>query len=272
MANLIDKPVAVRQRHPFTLPKIPVETFVSDEVLAQMFERIRLEWEYLGKTEPYWSVVTQPHYFLSEFEAHKEEFYVSGDYTNQIFLASLRRCGVSPVDLKTCLEVGCGVGRVTEHLARSFEKVIATDISGHHIEIGKAHLGVKGLLNVEWEHWQTLEQIKHLPMVDTIISVITLQHNPPPIITWLLTELLGRLNSHGVAYIQIPTYRAGYLFEVERYMNTKAPNTLEMHFLPQQEVFKIIDATRCKCLEVREDGMVGAEDKMLSNSFLIQKN
>jgi 2-polyprenyl-3-methyl-5-hydroxy-6-metoxy-1,4-benzoquinol methylase len=272
MANLIEKPVAVRQRHPFTLPKIPVETFVSVEILAQMFERIRQEWEYLGKTEPYWSVVTQPHYFLSEFEAHKEEFYVSGDYTNQIFLAALRRCGVSPADLKTCLEVGCGVGRVTEHLARSFEKVIATDISDHHIEIGQAHLHAKGLQNVDWQHFKKLEQIKNLPMVDTIISVITLQHNPPPIIAWMLTELLGLLNSHGVAYIQIPTYRAGYLFEVERYMHTKAPNTLEMHFLPQQDIFKIIEATRCTCLEVREDGMVGAEDKMLSNSFLIQKN
>ena len=74
-----------------------------------------------------------------------------------------------------------------------------------------------------------------------------------------------------MAYIQIPTYRAGYLFEVERYMHTKAPNTLEMHFLPQQDIFKIINATRCLCLEVREDGMVGAEDKMLSNTFLIQK-
>jgi hypothetical protein len=44
-----------------------------------------------------------------------------------------------------------------------------------------------------------------------------------------------------------------------------------MHFLPQHDVFKIVADTNCICLEVREDGMVGDEDKMLSNTFLIQK-
>jgi 2-polyprenyl-3-methyl-5-hydroxy-6-metoxy-1,4-benzoquinol methylase len=271
MADLVSKPTTVRQRHPYTLPKIPVETKVSDEVLAKMFERIQGEWEHLGKTEPYWSVVTQPKYYQNEFAEHKEEFYVSGSYTSNIFLAALRRCGVNPASLSTCLEVGCGVGRVTEHLAKSFEKVIAADISSQHIQIGRDYLQAKGLHNVEWTHWQTIEQIKRLPLVDAITSVITLQHNPPPVTAWMLAELLGRLKPQGVAYIQIPTYRTGYLFEVERYMHTKAPNTLEMHFLPQFDVFKIIQSAGCLCLEVREDGMVGDEDKMLSNTFLIQK-
>jgi hypothetical protein len=88
---------------------------------------------------------------------------------------------------------------------------------------------------------------------------------------WMLSKLLGQLRSGGVAYIQIPTYRNGYMFEVDRYLNSTPPNTLEMHFLPQQEVFNIVAQSNCRCLEIREDGMVGDEDKMLSNSFLIQK-
>jgi hypothetical protein len=47
---------------------------------------------------------------------------------------------------------------------------------------------------------------------------------------------------------------------------------MEMHFLPQRDVFKVIQAAGCMCLEVREDGMVGDESNMLSNSYLIQKN
>ena len=62
------------------------------------------------------------------------------------------------------------------------------------------------------------------------------------------------------------------LAEIENYLNTSAPNTLEMHFLPQIDVFRAINESGCACLEVREDGMVGHENLMLSNSFVIQKN
>ena len=272
MSELVGKPQHVRQRHPYTLPKIPVETVVSDDVLASMFARIQAEWEHLGQTEPYWSVVTQPQYYQSEFEAHRDEFYISGSHTQLVFVATLKRCGINPASLNTCLEVGCGVGRVTGHLAKIFEKVIAADISGQHLQIAQQHLQAKGVHNVELVHWQQVEQIKQLPKVDAVISVITLQHNPPPVMAWLLSQLLDCLNPGGVAYIQIPSYRSGYLFEVERYIHSTPPNTLEMHFLPQQEVFKIIQASGCMCLEVREDGMVGDEDKMLSNSYVIQKN
>jgi hypothetical protein len=118
---------------------------------------------------------------------------------------------------------------------------------------------------------QQMEQLRRLPKVDAVFSVITLQHNPPPIMAWLLSQLLGCLNPSGVAYLQIPSYRSGYLFEVERYMNSTATPTMEMHFLPQQDVFRVIQASACHCLEVREDGMVGAEDQMLSNTFLFQR-
>jgi hypothetical protein len=102
--------------------------------------------------------------------------------------------------------------------------------------------------------------------------VIVLQHNPPPVTVWILKKLLACLNPGGVAYIQIPTYRNGYLFEAERYLQTAQPNTLEMHFLPQHEVFRVISESGCICLEIREDGMVGDESMMLSNTFLIQKH
>jgi protein-L-isoaspartate O-methyltransferase len=271
MGEVLNQPQVVRHRHPFTLPKIPVETQVPNDVLDQMFERIHQEWEHLGQTEPYWSVVTQPQYYQAEFESHREQFYSSGNYSCQVFLASLRRCGINPADLQTCLEVGCGVGRVTAYLAGAFANVIAADISSKHLQLAKQHLESKQIDNVKLQHWETVHLLDQLPMVDGIYSVITLQHNPPPVMAWMLQKLLGKLRSGGVASIQIPTYRNGYMFEVERYLHSAPPSTLEMHFLPQYDVFKIVTEANCICLEVREDGMVGDEDKMLSNTFLIQK-
>jgi len=262
----------VRQRHPFNMPSIPVEVAVTDDALAQMFERIHQEWEYLGETDPYWSVVTQPQYHMDEFATHKEQFFRSGKYSCDLYLAALRRNNINPNLIELCLEVGCGVGRVTNYLAKSLTRVLATDISAHHLALAREHLKGEGVENVELKHTDTIQTLEDLPPVDAIFSVITLQHNPPPVMAWMLRSLLDRLKPNGVAYLQIPTYRNGYLFEVERYLNTPAPKTLEMHFLPQHEIFKIIDAAGCRCLEVREDGMVGDEEKMLSNTFLIQKH
>ena len=271
MGELLKQRQAVHHRHPYTLPKIPVEIEVSHDALEQMFERIHKEWEHLGCTEPFWSVVTQPQYFQADFEANREQFYKSGNHSCQVFLSAVRRSGVRPSDLDTCLEVGCGVGRVTGHLAGAFSKVIACDISKPHIELAQQHLHAKDIGNVELVHWRSVQQIQLIPQVDAIFSVITLQHNPPPVMAWMLSTLLLHLRSGGVAYIQLPTYSNGYMFEAERYLHSNPPSTLEMHFLPQPDVFKIIEAANCRCLEIREDSMVGDENKMLSNSFLIQK-
>jgi protein-L-isoaspartate O-methyltransferase len=271
MGSALERPQANRHRHPFNLPKIPVETQVSAEVLDQMFERIHKQWNHLGATEPYWSVVTQPQNYMAEFDQHREQFYASGNGSCQTFLATLRRCEIIPAQLDICLEVGCGVGRVTGYLAGAFGKVIATDISGKHLDLAKSHLADKGLHNVELQHWHNVDQMRQLPQVDAIMSVITLQHNPPPIIAWMLTTLLSHLRSGGVAYVQIPTYRNGYLFEVDRYLASTPPDTLEMHYLPQPELFKLIADANCLCLEMREDGTLSDEDQMLSNTFLIQK-
>jgi SAM-dependent methyltransferase len=259
------------QRHPFNYPSIPVELELNNEQLSEMFDRIHQEWEYLGETDPFWSVVTQPQYHLEHFEESREQFYLSGKYACDIFLASLRRNKINHQELNICLEVGCGVGRVTNYLAKSFNKVIATDISSAHLAYARQNLEKEQILNVEFQLWDKISSLHNIDPVDAIYSVITLQHNPPPVIVWIVQTLLSRLKPNGVASLQIPTYKRGYLFEVERYLNSPAPKALEMHFLPQYEIFKIIRETGCVCLEVREDGMVGDEDQMLSNTFIIKR-
>jgi 2-polyprenyl-3-methyl-5-hydroxy-6-metoxy-1,4-benzoquinol methylase len=271
MGGALEKPQASRHRHPFNMPQIPVETQVSTEVLEQMFRRIQKQWEHLGGTEPYWSTVTQPQNQMAQFDQHREQFYASGSGACKTFLASLRRCGINPAQLNTCLEVGCGVGRVTGYLAEAFSKVIAADVSGQHLELAKAYLADRGIQNVELQHLHAIDQIREPAQVDVVFSIITLQHNPPPVMAWMLSSLLSRLRAGGIGYMQMPTYKIGYLFEAERYLASEPPDTLEMHYLPQLDIFRLIKDANCVCLEVREDGMVADEDKVLSNTFLVQK-
>jgi SAM-dependent methyltransferase len=272
MGEVLDKNQHVQLRHPFHLPNIPVEVDVTNDILVRMFNRIKHEWEFLGNTEPYWSTITQPQYHKDQFEGNREQFYNSGKYVVDLFLASLRRNGINPEKISTLLEVGSGVGRVTQHLARNFKNIIAADISSAHLEITKSQMRDQNIENVQYLHWSDPRQVQGLKAVDAVLSVITLQHNSPPVMAWVLKNLLRALNIGGVAYIQIATYKNGYLFEAGRYLETSQPNSLEMHFLPQFEVFKIIEDSDCICLEIREDGMVGDESQMLSNTFLIQKH
>ena len=272
MGLLLEKPQELTYRHPFQYPQIPVQVDCTPEALNKMFERINKQWVELGKNDVYWSVITQPQYHVDDFEQHREYFFNSGKLAVDVFMASLRRCGINPNMLKSCLDFGCGVGRVTSYLAERFSKVVGVDISEPHLALARDYLSSKNIDNVELVHYKNVQMMQDLPQVDAIFTIITLQHNPPPIIFWTIKSLLNLLRPGGVAYFQVPTYKNGYLFEVERYFNTPEDELLEMHFVPQSLVFRAIQEADCVCLEVREDNMIGQENIMLSNSFVVQKN
>jgi ubiquinone/menaquinone biosynthesis C-methylase UbiE len=59
-----------------------------------------------------------------------QEFYATGELDWQEFYARWREFGVGK---ETCLEIGCGAGRITRSLAGSFRRVIAIDVSPHMI-------------------------------------------------------------------------------------------------------------------------------------------
>ena len=253
------------------LPSIPVQTSVTALQLTAMFDRIHLQWERLGNAQPFWSVLTQDQYKVNAFKAHRDEFYQSGKSAIDICLAALRRNQINYNQYDTCIDVGCGVGRVTNYLAKTFSKTLGVDISQPHIDLARSASQEQGISNVEYVRCASIYDYENLDQADFIFSIITLQHNPPPVILWILEILLNKLNRSGSAYIQIPSYRNAYLFEAERYLKSPTPETLEMHFLPQQFIFAMIDQCDCLCLEVKEDGMASNNHFTLSNTYLIQK-
>ena len=271
ISERLDNPKLVRQRHPFNLPNIPVEINASRETLDLMFNRGSDTWEHMGFTEPYWSVITQDQYKINNFSKNSENFYSSGGPLFRDILSILKRNGINYMDLDNCLEIGCGVGRMTKFLAETFRKVIAVDISAQHLTMAKNYISAESIDNCEFIHINNLEKFDQFINIDFVISVITLQHNPPPVISWVLKKLLESLRPSGIAFFQIPTYRSGYIFEIERYLNRDRDNKIEMHFLPQENIFKIIDESGCICIESREDSMVGDETNTLSKSFLVRK-
>lgn len=250
-----------------------VEDIASDDNLQKIFDHIQSTWQFLGSKEPHWSVLTAPEYLQKNLDHNMDRFYATGKDSAMQFLAALERNQVDKSRFKTCLEYGCGVGRVTYWLAQSFAEVHAYDISAAHLAEAGAHLKKKGTTNVRLHHVQKVQDLNELPKIDAIYTLIVLQHNPPPIMRFILECFMRALNPGGVAYFQIPTFRRGYCYVSSNYLanNTSQHEEMEMHVLPQKTIFGLAEQHGCRVLEVLEDGWAGFSHGEVSNTFLIQK-
>lgn len=80
------------------------------------------------------------------------------------------------------------------------------------------------------------------------------------------------LNPGGIAYFQVPTYQRGYYFSCTGYLtNFGGKKGMEMHVLPQAEVFNIADQADAQVLEIFEDSWTGIVNGGRSNTFIIRK-
>jgi SAM-dependent methyltransferase len=252
-------------------PPIRVELDADANALLAMHAHVNQTWSRLGSVEPYWSVLTHPEYRTEAFSAHAEQFFESGKSGIEDFRAFALRSGLHLSANQVCFELGCGVGRLTAWLSPIFSRVIAADISANHLRLAETALDQRGIRNVSFLQLNKLNDLETVSGFDVFFSVIVLQHNPPPIIAYMLRTILGRLNANGLGYFQVPTYSRNYDFRMDKYLSEiQHGQNMEMHVLPQQHVLDIIYECDCKLLEIREDGWTGQQDG-ISNTLLIQK-
>ncbi len=229
-----------------------IEFDVSEEAMRRLVSRIRDQWTMLGETEPHWSVLTNDQYRSDKLDEEAiADFYESGEHSARLIDLFEQRTGVSARH-GVCLELGCGVGRVTEHLAKRFDRVIGVDISPGNLKLCKERMAKVGTHNVETQVVGGMEDFDSLPDFDFFYSIIVLQHNSPPIQKAILRSLLGKVKRGGGALFQIPTEMPGYSFEVEPYLATAAP-TMEVHGLPKSVVLDEIRRAGLHLVDVMPD-------------------
>lgn len=212
----------------------------DDEGLRErVFQHIAESWSHFGETEPHWSVLTTDEFRPDQIDANLDAFHEYGRTDVGRFLATLERNGVPIPEKAHCIELGCGVGRLTRWLAPHFGHMTALDVSPGHLSLAKCYVEPHAS-NVEFLQLKQLEQLNQLPRAQVFFTFLVLQHNPPPVIEALLDGLLERLDSGGIAYFHVPTYSPNYRFDIDEYLAEKENRiTMEMHALPQKEVFRI---------------------------------
>ena len=253
-------------------PPMLIEDMCSEVVLQDLFKHIQESWKSLGEKEPYWSVLTVDNLLARNIEVNKGVFYESGKQDANILFNFFNRNRIDYTGFKSALEYGCGLGRVTQWLAEKFEIVHGYDISQTHLNGAEQYLTRVGVRNIILKHIKRVQDIQNLPKVDLVYSILVLQHNPPPLISLIIREFIKALNPGGIAFFQVPTYQLGYSFSLERYLSGATKHEMEMHILPQSQIFEIIRQEGGKAIEVIEDDKTCLNYKEVSNTFLVQKS
>jgi len=106
----------------------------------------------------------------------------------------------------TCVEVGCGPGRMTRHLAERFERVVAVDVSPEMLRLARAEVDAP---NVELllVPGSTLEGVEDR-VADVVVCYLVLQHLPRrDVALQYLREFARVLAPDGEAFVQLPVLR-----------------------------------------------------------------
>lgn len=256
-------------RLPLDLPALELDTDCSDEDAARCLAEIRRSWTQLGVAKPHFSVLTERRFLPDNIAGSLADFWETGQAEAAHVANIAHRCGEGG-PAGTCVEFGCGVGRVTMGLARHFKTVHAYDISATHLALARQRAQETATGNVVFHH-SADDPLGPLEPCDLFYSVIVFQHNPPVVITRLLRNALRSLKPAGIGIFQVPTYYLDYRFRTAEWLAAEHPTDMQMHCLPQARIFELIAEAGCVVKEVREDNWAGPADRRLSNTFVVKK-
>jgi 2-polyprenyl-3-methyl-5-hydroxy-6-metoxy-1,4-benzoquinol methylase len=222
------------------ISSVEVDSSATNEEISRILADFSTKWTEFGQTEPYWSVLTGERYRMKDIDANIiEHFYESGIGEVDFFEQCCGRNMVSVNPDWEILDFGCGVGRVGEHFARRYRSYHGIDVSISHMNLARERLNRMNLHN--WVISSLMEFITQPVDFDVLYSFLVLQHNPPPLIAWLLDRLLPRIRLGGVAFFQLPCHLFGYSFDKRAYLeNLGRQHEFELHVLPQHRVFRIL--------------------------------
>jgi SAM-dependent methyltransferase len=248
----------------------PPEIRGSDrvDVRERVFNHIAKSWSHYGETEAHWSVLTFDRYREETLGENLEDFHRSGKVHVDYFLRALARAGLKVPAEGTCIELGCGVGRITRWLAPLFARVIGVDVSPGHIALARDYVG-RHATNVEFRQLRAIGDLGKLPEADALYTFLVLQHNPPPVIEAMLDGLFARLLPGAIAFVHVPTYIPDYRFDVENYLAEREDALdMEMHMLPQKDLYRVASRNGMQLLEVLN---ATNEQSYVADNLVLQK-
>ncbi len=159
-----------------------------------------------------------PYYVMTDFGEGitEEQFRASGmkDYSELIKADVLLQSHLSPFSEKNVLEIGCGLGRITEFISKDFQSVSAIDISEEMIAKAKKRLA--STTNISFQATDGVRFPFPENSFDFVFSFIVFQHMPDvATVRKNISEISRVLKSDGIAKIQLrglPTSKLNWFY------------------------------------------------------------
>lgn len=169
--------------------------------VSQRLQRLRRDWQDLGELDPLWGVLSQPEYRYGQGGA--AGFFMTGEAEVGHLLSVAQRFDLPGAHLR-CLDVGCGIGRVTRSLASHFDECIGIDISESMLLCARDLNADRPNCSFVSTRGDSLKQFG-TGTFDLVNASIMLQHlGNAAAIRGYIAEFIRVLAPGGVAVFQLP--------------------------------------------------------------------
>ena len=235
----------------------------------------RAWWNRYARSDPFWAVLTESDKKDGRWDS--EAFFRTGAATIDEELQRLRGCGIE-LRLGEALDFGCGLGRLTNGLARHFAHTTGVDISPAMLR--RARRLVR--LPEKIDFVATADpRLALLPAdrFDLVYSEITLQHIAPADAEVYLASLVRLARPGGAISFQLPA-RIPPPHPLERFKFSFWPPTLwmrvkrfavqtwkqalpywrphmPMYAIPRERVVALVEAAGARIVEITPSNAAG---------------
>jgi SAM-dependent methyltransferase len=164
------------------------------------FGKLRENWQSLGSDDPLWAILSDPRAKGGKWSV--DEFLRTGQREINRVFGWLDQQGLKVNNHDRALDFGCGAGRLTQALAKRFDRCTGVDVAASMLEAARK---LDPPQNCEF----VLNERSDLSVFpdqsfDFIYSSIVLQHIPHPYAIGYIAEFCRLLAPHGVMVFQIP--------------------------------------------------------------------
>ena len=165
------------------------------------FRSLARSWEGLGRTDPLFGILSDPAKWGGKWDA--DEFFASGRAHVESLLRSLNDARAS-FKRDTCLDFGCGVGRLTVPLSGSFDRTIGVDIARSMIDQARRYHAASSRCEFLVNRDRDLRQFPDATF-DFVHSCLVLQHIPPELSLRYIEEFFRVCKPGGLVVFQLPS-------------------------------------------------------------------
>jgi len=210
-------------------------------------------WDRLAASDAMWTVLSDPSKVGGKWNV--DEFFATGEPIVER-INSFAEMGYR-VPRGVAIDFGCGLGRVSRWLAKSFSHVVGVDISPKMLELAERYNAQQSAITF------VQGNEKNIPLAsssaDFIYSFIALQHIPRPLQEVYLHEFARLVRPGGYFYFQLPSHPI-YVKETQfrqHFSTPSGPAFIDIHTFPRAAVETLLQSTGCEVLRVFDDESCG---------------